>query len=80
MRGADYTLRCGSIAGVSCSNLESGAPSLTIDGAHVRSRNAGGPLSLTAIEDNTDEPAEPVTLSLGGRDRRASRSWTPRTR
>ena len=67
MRGADYTLHCGSIAGVSCSNLASGAPSLTIDGAHIRSRNAGWALLLTAIEDDKDEPAEPVTLSLGGR-------------
>ena len=66
-RGADYTLRCGSIAGVSCSNLESGAPSLIIDGAHVRSRTVGWALLLTAIEDNTDESAESVTLSLGGR-------------
>ena len=66
-RGADYTLHCGSIADLSCSNLASGDPSLTIDGAHVRSRNPGFALLLTAIEDNTDEPAEPVTLSLGGR-------------
>ena len=66
-RGADYTLHCGSIAGVSCSNLTSGVPSLTIDGAHFRSDLVGLPLFLTAVEDDTDEPAESVTLSLGGR-------------
>ena len=66
-RGADYTLRCRAAAGLSCRNLGRGAPSLTIDGAHFRSRNVALPLSLTTIEDNTDEPAESVTLSLGGR-------------
>ena len=66
-RGADYTLHCGAVEGVSCRNLSRGAPSLTIDGAHFRSRYLTVPLSLTAVEDNTEEPAEPVTLSLGGR-------------
>ena len=66
-RGADYTLRCRAAAGLSCRNLESGAPSLTVDGAHFRGQWVSRPLSLTAIEDDTDEPAEPVTLSLGGR-------------
>ena len=65
-RGADYTLRCGNAAGISCSNLASGAPSLTIDGSRVRSQRASAVLSLTAVEDNTDESAEPVTLRLGG--------------
>ena len=67
-RGADYTLRCGSIAGVSCRNLGRGTPSLTIDGARLKrtSNILGFALSLTAIEDNKDEPAEPVTLRLGG--------------
>ena len=66
-RGADYTLRCRAAAGLSCRNLTSGAPSLTIDGAHFRGKHVGLPLSLTAIEDNTDEQTESVTLSLGGR-------------
>ena len=66
-RGADYTLHCGSVAGLSCSNLASGAPSLTIDGAHVRSQNVGLALLLTAVEDGTDEQTESVALSLGGR-------------
>ena len=68
-RGADYTLHCNTVEGVSCRNLDRGAPSLTIDGARLNraSRYLGQALSLTAIEDNTDEPAEPVTLSLGGR-------------
>ena len=66
-RGADYTLHCGTAEGISCGNLGRGAPSLTIDGAHVRSRHVGVTLLLTAVEDNTEEPAEPVTLSLGGR-------------
>ena len=68
-RGADYTLRCENVAGISCRNLTSGAPSLTIDGARLKrtSRHLGQVLSLAAVEDNTDEPAEPVTLSLGER-------------
>ena len=66
-RGADYTLRCRAAAGLSCRNLASGDASLTIDGAHFRGRSVGLPLLLTAIEDATDEPAESVTLSLGGR-------------
>ena len=68
-RGADYTLRCEDVAGISCRNLDRGAPSLTIDGARLKrtSRYLGQALLLTAVEDNTDEPAEPVTLSLGGR-------------
>ena len=66
-RGADYTLHCGAVEGISCRNLGRGAPSLTIDGAHLRSRYVSAALLLTAVEDNTDEPAEPVTLSLGGR-------------
>ena len=67
-RGADYTLRCENVAGISCRNLTSGAPSLTIDGARLKrtSRYLGQVLYLTAVEDNTDEPAEPVTLRLGG--------------
>ena len=67
-RGADYTLRCENVAGISCRNLASGAPSLTIDGARLKrtSRYLGQVLYLTAVEDNTDEPAEPVTLRLGG--------------
>ena len=67
-RGADYTLRCESTAGVSCRNLGRGAPSLIIDGSRLQSRdgNPGNVLLLTAVEDNTDEPAEPVTLRLGG--------------
>ena len=68
-RGADYTLHCGAVEGVSCRNLGRDAPSLTIDGARLKrtSRYLGEALLLTAVEDNTDEPAEPVTLSLGGR-------------
>ena len=66
-RGADYTLGCRAAAGLSCRNLASGAPSLTIDGARFRGRIVSVPLFLTAVEDGTDEPAEPVTLSLGGR-------------
>ena len=67
-RGADYTLRCENVAGISCRNLTSGAPSLTIDGARLKrtSRYLGQVLYLTAVEDGTDEPAEPVTLRLGG--------------
>ena len=68
-RGADYTLHCNTVEGISCRNLDRGAPSLTIDGARLNraSRYLGQALSLTAVEDNTDEPAESVTLSLGGR-------------
>ena len=68
-RGADYTLHCNTVEGISCRNLDRGAPSLTIDGARLKrtSRYLGQALSLTAVEDNMEEPAEPVTLSLGGR-------------
>ena len=68
-RGADYTLHCNTVEGISCRNLDRGAPSLTIDGARLKrtSRYLGQALSLTAVEDNMEEPAESVTLSLGGR-------------
>ena len=71
-RGTDYTLGCRTVAGITCSNLESGDPSLTVDGSRFDGKFGGKlalqALSLTAIEDGTDEPAaERVTLSLGGR-------------
>ena len=71
-RGTDYTLGCREVAGITCSNLQSGDPSLTVDGSRFDGKFGGKlalqALSLTAIEDGTDEPAaERVTLSLGGR-------------
>ena len=71
-RGTDYTLGCRTVAGITCSNLESGDPSLTVDGSRFDGKFGGKlalqALSLTAVEDGTDEPAaERVTLSLGGR-------------
>ena len=71
-RGTDYTLGCREVAGITCSNLQSGDPSLTVDGSRFDGKFGGKlalqALSLTAVEDGTDEPAaERVTLSLGGR-------------
>ena len=71
-RGTDYTLGCREVAGITCGNLQSGDPSLTVDGSRFDGKFGGKlalqALSLTAVEDGTDEPAaERVTLSLGGR-------------
>ena len=69
-RGTDYTLGCGEVAGMTCGNLESGDPSLTVDGSRFDG-NFGGKLalqalSLTAVEDDAEDSPRPVTLSLGG--------------
>ena len=68
-RGADYRLACSTLLGVTCSNLATGAPSVTLDGARIRNRHVENPLWLTALEDDTDESAERVTLTLGGQTR-----------
>ena len=69
VRGTDYRLACGTTAGVSCSNLVSGTPSLTVDGARIRIRTVTSALSLTALEDNAPDAARSVALGLGGSTR-----------
>ena len=64
-RGADYRLSCREIAGVTCSNLDRGNPSITFDGSLVTSRYASPLLDLHLVEDNRDESTETVTLNLG---------------
>ena len=66
VRGADYTLRCGTIPGGTCSNLARGVPSLTLNGSRIRGRSVLEALSLTAVEDGKDESDEGVTLSSPG--------------
>ena len=66
-RGTDYTLGCGEVAGIACSNFESGDPSLTLDGSRLRKRQTADVLSLTAVEDGTEDLPRRVTLSLDGR-------------
>ena len=69
-RGTDYTLGCGEVAGMTCGNLESGDPSLTVDGSRFDGKFGGKlalqALSLTAVEDDAEDSPRPVTLSLGG--------------
>ena len=67
-RGADYTLSCREAAGVTCSNLDSGDPSMTFDGGTLdlpATRRLEVLLRLHLVEDNTQESAQTVTLSLG---------------
>ena len=68
-RGADYTLSCAAYAGVTCSNFDSGDPSMTFDGGTLDTYPTGllygSVLRLHLVEDNTQESAETVTLSLG---------------
>ena len=64
-RGADYTLSCREVAGVTCSNLDSGNPSITFDGSLITFTYQGTVLRLHLVEDDTEESTETVTLSLG---------------
>ena len=68
--GTDYRLACRSVEPLvffSCSGLNSNSPSITFDGAMLKGRTLfAGPLHLEALEDNTSESNETVTLSLGG--------------
>ena len=67
--GADFTLSCAAYAGVTCSNLDSGDPSMTFDGGTLGTRPSGllyePVLRLHLVEDNTQESTQTVTLSLG---------------
>ena len=67
-RGADYTLSCREVAGVTCSHLDSGDPSMTFDGGTLdlpATRRLEVLLRLHLVEDDTQESAQTVTLSLG---------------
>ena len=68
--GTDYRLTCKSLEPLvffTCNGLNGNSPSITFDGAMLKGRDlAAGPLQLEALEDNTSESNETVTLSLGG--------------
>ena len=68
--GTDYRLACRSVEPLvffTCSGLNGNSPSITFDGAMLKGRTLfAGPLHLEALEDNTSESNETVTLSLGG--------------
>ena len=74
-RGADYTLACGGVdgtvpAGIACSHLTSGTPTLTVTRAQLArpgSRHLIGVLSITASADNlTEAGGETLTLTTSG--------------
>ena len=74
-RGADYTLACGGVdgavpAGIACSHLTSGTPTLTVTRAQLAdptSPAVSDVLSITASADNTTEAGgEPLTLTTSG--------------
>ena len=68
--GTDYRLACKSVESLvffTCSGLNGNSPSITFDGAKLKGRKLfAGPLHLEALEDNTSESNETVTLALGG--------------
>ncbi|MDE0158600.1 MAG: hypothetical protein OXN24_00805, partial [Candidatus Dadabacteria bacterium] len=74
-RGADYTLACGGVdgtvpAGIACSHLTSGTPTLTVTRAQLASptnRRIGPVLSIVATPDNLAEAGgETLTLTTSG--------------
>ena len=64
-RGADYTLRCRAVAGITCRNLASGNPSFIVDGARFTARRVVF-LEVDVTEDGTAESRETLSLSMGG--------------
>ena len=67
-RGTDYRLVCieaqPAAMAATCNGIGGANPSITFHGGYSRRMN--GPLRIEAIKDNTAEPNETVTLSLGG--------------
>ena len=63
---ADYTLRCRTVAGLTCRNLASGSPSFVLDGARFPAQRARGVLVLDVVKDETAESRETVDLTVGG--------------
>ena len=73
-RGTDYRLVCGEFTTlITCNGLNGATPSLTFHGEGFNKRSSintarlGNALWFEAIEDDTAESNETVTLSLGGR-------------
>ena len=67
--GSDYRLVCvetGTAGSGTCNGFGGGGPSITFHGEHTKTHRVTGPLRLEAVRDNAAEPAETVTLSLGG--------------
>ena len=64
-RGADYTLRCRTVAGITCRNLASGNASFIVDGARFTERRAVV-LEVDVTEDGTAESRETLELTQGG--------------
>ena len=62
---ADYTLRCGTAAGLTCRNLASGNPSLVLDGARFTG-SLLRVLELDVVKDETAESRETVDLTVVG--------------
>ncbi|MDE0278418.1 MAG: hypothetical protein OYH76_21185 [Defluviicoccus sp.] len=65
-RGADYTLRCPTVAGLTCRNLASGNPSFVLDGARLTERNPTV-LELDVVKDDKAESRKTVDLTVNGR-------------
>ncbi len=72
-RGTDYRLGCESSTLITCNGIDGATPSITFHGAELNNPDTSnddarvaGVLWLEAIEDNTVESNETVTLSLGG--------------
>ena len=69
--GTDYRLTCGPVkipVVVTCNGLNGNNPSITFDASRLRNPfvRVPGSLHLEALEDNTSESNETVTLSIGG--------------
>ena len=72
-RGTDYRLVCETSTLATCNGIDGATPSITFHGEELNKRarsaaqNVSSVVWFEAIEDNTAESNETVTLSLGGR-------------
>ena len=72
-RGTDYRLVCEASTALICNGINGATPSITFDGEELNKRGSGLDFRddtvvwFEAIEDDTAESNETVTLSLGGR-------------
>ena len=81
VRGTDYTLSCRTISGITCTNLDSGTPRITIDGGvdtAFASRNRTADfLDLIILDDGTADDGETLTIAADpGARFNSNRSWT----
>ena len=80
VRGMDYTLSCRAIAGITCTNLTSGTPRITIDAStHTQTRTGEYTdyfLDVTLLDDGVADDGETLTIAADPPGRGSDQTWT----